>query len=210
MDKKDVMQRTNSDPDSRPYMGSCHPAEAEVLFVGYNPATKLSKPGTDFLDSHGTPKLTVFDQFYGDEREKQLTKGGKPKKRKSRTRERIDEIVHGLSAERWIMTNVYWTPSEQQRDLKAGQLNAENFTWLLNQCQKAKVIIAYGNPAIKSVNELVARIPEENRPRVVECKHLSYGLRKQYLQDKINEARDAINKKAGSFQADFGPGSVLI
>jgi hypothetical protein len=177
MDKRDVCQRTKHDPNARPYMGSCHPAKAELIFAGYNPATKLSKPGTEFLDDDGTPKLTEFDRFYGDEREKQLTKRGKPKKRKSRTRERIDEIVSKLSIERWIMTNVYWTPSERQRDLKVGQLRAENFTWLLSQCQEVKLIIAYGNKAGEVVKRLVARRPEGNRPQVVVCKHLGWVLK---------------------------------
>jgi hypothetical protein len=178
-------------PNLRPFIGNCHPLEAEVIIVGCNAATLLSRPFTDFWDGDTGLDLAAFDKFYGTERKRQRTRGKKPRRKSyfSPTRRRINTIVAGLpKGTRWIATNVYWTPTECQGDLKEEQKVSEDFKWLLHACCP-RVILAHGNEAYEAVRQLVATMAPEHSPQVEGCPHLGRCLTKDELAGAILKVR---------------------
>jgi hypothetical protein len=178
-------------PNLRPFIGNCHPLEAEVIIVGCNAATLLSRPFTDFWDGDTGFDLVAFDRFYGNERKSQWTKGEKPRHKSyfSRTRQRINTIVASLPrGARWIATNVYWTPTECQSDLKEEHKVSEDFKWLLRAC-RPRVILAHGDKAYEAVRQLVATIAPGHSPQVEDCSHLGRCLSKGELAGAILKVR---------------------
>jgi hypothetical protein len=78
--------------NARPFICDGHPLAAEIFIVGFNSATLLDGPFTDFWNVNAGMDLKSFDQLYCAQRQKQQTKTGLLKKPFSPTRQKINKI----------------------------------------------------------------------------------------------------------------------
>jgi hypothetical protein len=159
--------------DLRPFVCEGSPLDCDVFIVGYNPATAMEgdwwrfwKPG------YGYRKSDWFSEYLAQ-------RGGDV----SKTRAKIQEIVHGLPNVRVLEANIDARPSPTKSVYP--KPITRPFDFLLSVC-RPKVVIAHSTDAVA---HLQAWKPNGT---LIECKHFIYVGRERTAEILV-ETRRALN-----------------
>jgi hypothetical protein len=131
-------------PKSRPFVCDGNPLECQIFIVGYNAATEMKKEFSHFWDDELGFKKKNWEKEYEQERESLGKPGISP------TRERINRITEAENT--FLETNIYFTPSSKEKDLKAKD-KVSIFRFLLEEI-KPRVVLLHGRRAVKFFNKL--------------------------------------------------------
>lgn len=137
----------------RPFVCEGSPLDCEVFIVGYNPATEMQGDWWRFWKPDYGFQKRIWKQEY-------LNQRGAA----SKTRERIEVVVAGLSRLRVLEANIDARPSKRKSEYP-GPVTAP-FDHLLRACTP-KVVIAHGVDA-------VAYLQDWKDGRVIKSKHFIY------------------------------------
>jgi hypothetical protein len=158
----------------RPFVCEGSPLDCDVFIVGYNPATEMQGDWWSFWKrDYGFQKHMWKQEYLNQRGTAKLTK----------TRERIEVIVAGLSPLRVLEANIDARPSKRKSEYPRPVTTP--FDYLLRACTP-KVVIAHGVDA-------VAYLQNWKDGKVIKSKHFIYVGRER-TAEIIADTRAAVRK----------------
>ena len=133
--RADLIEIMEDPSDLRPFVCEGSPLNCDIFIVGYNPATEMQGNWWRFWKQEYGFEKRLWKEEYLKQRDGKMSK----------TRERIEAIVCGLSPLRVLEANIDARPSKRKSEYPVPI--TKTFAYLLKACSP-KIIIAHGVDAV--------------------------------------------------------------